>query len=381
MRKNNAHATVLVLGAYGAVGRSIIRGLLEQTECMVAATGRNRDKLGGLAESMAHPRLAVSVLDALDAEELGRACQKADIVINCVGPYIICGRDIAETVVKSRRHYVDFAFEQFHYRKLKSLDRLAETNKVALITGAGAVVGISSILGVYAAEALAGLEKLTICYLEGSIEDDHSGFSSLMNGALEPALDNQDYIEGRYVTSKMGSDIAVRVFPDPHGEMKLLSDPSIDSLILPERLQLKTVKNYFGMGMKIPFGYFALMRLLNPYKNRIFYKWTGRIMKRLMRRNLALQLRSGDTQREPLLIVDAESKGKRMAMEVRLQRRFNGTAILPILISKMLDRREVNSGGLRTAMDIVSPDRLLQAFERQRRSGALDWTISETQNH
>ncbi len=53
----------------------------------------------------------------------------ADIVVNCVGPYIISGYDIAATVVHAARHYVDFAFEQFHYNRLRTLDTLARRER------------------------------------------------------------------------------------------------------------------------------------------------------------------------------------------------------------------------------------------------------------
>ena len=221
------------------------------------------------------------------------------------------------TVVEARRHYIDFAFEQFHYRRLEELDPAAKGNGVALITGAGASVGVSSILCAYAAEALPGLETLAVSFLEGTLQDSDTGFSSFMNGALEPALGNQDYLDGRYVTSRMGADIAERIFPEPHGRVRLLSDPSIDSLILPARISVRTVRNYFGLGMEIPVGFFPLMRLLNPYQHRLFYRWTARIVRRIMRSNHARQAQESAARREPLLVVEAESEDQRMDVQLR----------------------------------------------------------------
>jgi hypothetical protein len=368
---------VLVLGAHSVIGQDIVKGVLEQTDCVVTATGRSRDKLERFTRAVTNPRLRVAVLDALDLEAVARACEQADLIVNCVGPYIISGYDIARTVVEQRKHYLDFAFEQFHYRRLRQLAQPARTNDVALITGAGETVGISSILSVYAAEKMPELESLTICFVDGTLRDGESGFSGFANGALEPALENQAYVDGRHVISRMGSDRAVREFPEPHGRVQLLADPTIDSLILPEKCRARTIKSYFGVGMEIPFGFFPLMRLLNPYKHRVLYAWTSRIVRRIMRRNYALQAGSGTAPREPLLTIDVESRERAMSMHVRLQRRFNGTAILPILICRMLARREVAARGLMTAMDLVSPPRLFQELERYRRRGLLDWTIAE----
>jgi hypothetical protein len=366
---------ILVLGAYSAIGQDITKELLARTECSVTATGRDARKLAALSDSLAHPRLRVTRCDALDRKALGDACEQSDVVINCVGPYIVTGREIASVVVQAHRHYVDFAFEQFHYRQLQELDPAAKANGVALITGAGESVGISSILCAHAAESLPGLETLAVYFLEGTLQDSEGGFSSFMNGALEPALENQDYIDGRYVTSRMGADTTERIFPEPYGRMRLLSDPSIDSLILPAKFPIRTVKNYFGLGMEIPFGFFPLMRLLNPCKHRRFYRWTGRIVRRIMRRNHAMQTRTSTTRREPFLAVEAESKDQRMGIQVRFPDRFNGTAILPILICKMLVDQEIAPRGLQTALDLVTPERLFRELEYHRQLGRLDLTV------
>lgn len=304
---NAPPSRVLVLGAYSAIGRDVTAELLARTSCSVLAAGRDTRKLAALSDGLADPRLRVATCDALDRKALGEACEQSDVVINCVGPYIVTGREIADVAVQTRRHYIDFAFEQFHYRRLEQLEPAATAAEVALITGAGESVGMSSILCAYAAERLPGLETLAISFLEGTLHDGEAGFSSFMNGALEPALANQDYRDGRYVTSRMGADIAERVFPDPHGTTRLLSDPSIDSLILPARLAVRTVRNYFGLGMEIPPGFFPLMRLLNPYRNRLFYRWTGRIVRRIMRSNHARQASTAGPRRAPLLAVEAES--------------------------------------------------------------------------
>jgi len=194
-----------------------------------------------LLDTIAQGQLSVAVLDALDREALARACRESDIVVNCVGPYIINGYDIAETVVRNGRHYLDFAFEQFHYQRIRNLDGLARANNVALITAAGEVAGLSSVLCAHCAQVLGGIERLTVYALESGSADSESGFSSIMNGALEPALNNQDFVDGRYVTARMGSDVIVRSFREPFGEMKLISDPSIDSLIVPRRVPVRTI--------------------------------------------------------------------------------------------------------------------------------------------
>jgi NAD(P)-dependent dehydrogenase (short-subunit alcohol dehydrogenase family) len=370
---DGAHAKILILGAYSLVGRCIVKGLLDESDCQVTATGRDPSKLSKLS-ALGNPRLSVSALDALDRAALARACGGADLVINCVGPYIMSGREIAETVIEAGRHYVDFAFEQFHFRRIQDLDQRARARGVALVTAAGEVVGISSVLATFLAGKLPGTRAITISALEGKQEDAEVGFSSIMNGALEPALGNQDFVDGRLVKVRMGSDIVVRSFREPYGTMKMLSDPSIDSLILPERLHVSTVKNYFGLGMEIPFGFFPLMRLLNPYKRRVFYRLAATAIRGIMRKNQARKEEAGVPVAQ-MLRVDAESEQQRMAIEMTFRSDFNCTAYLPILICRMFADGGLRATGLQPAVDLVTPERMLDRFEEYRSRGLLDWRV------
>jgi hypothetical protein len=367
---------ILILGAYSAVGRSIARGLLEGTDCPLIVTGRNRAKLEAAFAAPADPRLERVVLDALDRPELERACRRADLVINCVGPYIVNGLEIAEAVVAAGRHYLDFAYEQFHYRRMADLDKPAGAKGIALVTGAGEVVGFSSVLAALAAQKLGGLERVSIYALMGREEDAETGFSSFMNGVLEPALGNEDFIDGRLIPARFGADTPLCLMPAPFGQSLLLSDPSIDSFILPARFGPHTVRTYFGLGMAPPVWFFPLMRFLNPYKRRLFYRWTGGIVHTLMRQNHERKTRENVPEVQ-LLMLEAEHAGQSMNLAFRFKNDFNCTAYLPVIIAKMFAAGEVTARGLVTALDLVTPERLMRELEPHRLAGRLDWTIGD----
>lgn len=61
---------------------------------------------------------------------------------------------------------------------------------------------------------------------------------------------------------------------------------------------------------------------------------------------------------------------------MRFPGRFNGTAILPVLICRMLLDQEIAPRGLHTALDLVTPERLFRELEYHRQLGRLDWTVS-----
>ena len=113
--------TILVTGAYGLVGRELVRMLLEKTDARVIATGRKTERLASLAADLATGRVATQVLDVLDPSAARAACSKAGLLINCVGPYLESGEGVARAAIESGASYVDFASEQVHYQRLKAL--------------------------------------------------------------------------------------------------------------------------------------------------------------------------------------------------------------------------------------------------------------------
>ncbi|MHC4493626.1 MAG: saccharopine dehydrogenase NADP-binding domain-containing protein, partial [Planctomycetota bacterium] len=180
--------TVLVLGAYGLAGREIVAGLLAKTDLRVIASGRNTQKLEALTQRLAHPRLSTRPLDAYDAEALAKACGDADVVINAVGPYTQGGAEIARTVLEAKCPYVDFANEQTHYRRLESLDALARRREVLLLTGAGLVPGLSTLIVLHAAEQLPDAQEVDVCYAQGRAPDEESGLGSALGGVVELSI-------------------------------------------------------------------------------------------------------------------------------------------------------------------------------------------------
>ncbi|MDQ1255987.1 MAG: hypothetical protein QG656_582, partial [Candidatus Hydrogenedentes bacterium] len=152
--------TVLLLGAYGLAGSAIAHGLLAETDARLLLTGRDAAKLSALANQLGSSRVETRILDAFDAPALRGVCDHADLAINAVGPYAAGGADIARTVVESGTSYIDFANEQVHYRRLESLDARARERGVMLLTAAGAVPGVSTLVALHAARQLPETDEL-----------------------------------------------------------------------------------------------------------------------------------------------------------------------------------------------------------------------------
>ena len=84
---------IAVLGATGFTGRLIAHDLAKQDVLLILAA-RNAGKLQALAKEVAAAE--TMVVDVRDAAALDALAQRAQVVINCVGPFV----DYGEPVVR-----------------------------------------------------------------------------------------------------------------------------------------------------------------------------------------------------------------------------------------------------------------------------------------
>ena len=55
----------------------------------------------------------VIVADVSAQESLDKMCQKARLVLNCVGPYALYGEPVVRACVENRTHHVDISGEVY----------------------------------------------------------------------------------------------------------------------------------------------------------------------------------------------------------------------------------------------------------------------------
>lgn len=333
--------SVLVLGAYGLVGREIVPALLEKTPLGVTASGRNAEKLERLAKHQPHARLHTRRLDAYDSSELAMVCREADLVINAVGPYTVGGAQIARTVLECGCHYVDFANEQSHYRRLESLDRLAREKGRLLLTGAGAIPGLSTLMVMRLVEQLPDLDEVELYYAQGRAPDAESAFGSFMGFVLELSILNQP-IKTR-----------IAPLPPPFAQAKALSLPTLEAITVPKRTSVRSLENWWAMA-EVPPGLNAAIRLLKPHKRA----WAQRLFEPLVRATMRSEYRRGVKQgltTAGLIKVVARGPGGGGEATLSVEDGGLATAFLPVLVSKQLAEGRLDRSGLVTPIDVFEP--------------------------
>eukprot|EP01031_Cornospumella_fuschlensis_P034747 gene34747-42073_t len=132
---------LLVYGANGFVGHLVCEYINRNYGGIKwAIAGRSDKELhdlinGELRLDSNIPRFAV---DAHDKSALKNIFEKAKVVVNVSGPYILAGEDIVEACIDAKTHYVDIAGEPPFMRKM--IDRhhtAAERNHLKIVHACG----------------------------------------------------------------------------------------------------------------------------------------------------------------------------------------------------------------------------------------------------
>jgi saccharopine dehydrogenase-like NADP-dependent oxidoreductase len=111
-------------------------------------------------------------IDVTDRSELFEAMRRADLVMNCVGPFFRFGVRVLEAAISAGIDYLDICDDPEPTMAMHELDGRAKEAKITAIIGLGASPGITSIL---AARARAELDETEELIAAWNIEEDSGG--------------------------------------------------------------------------------------------------------------------------------------------------------------------------------------------------------------
>ncbi|HOX38139.1 MAG TPA: saccharopine dehydrogenase NADP-binding domain-containing protein [Candidatus Brocadiia bacterium] len=352
---------VLVLGAYGLAGRAIVRRLAERTGYSIIAAGRSGERLAALLEEIGSDRATPLTLDATDAPSLGKACAEASFVINAVGPFPVSGAMIAGTVIECGKPYLDCANEQLHYRNLMELDASARRKDVPMITAAGSIPGLSTLLIAHALERYPDSIAVDCCWAQMRHAYADSGLASMMGGIIEAAASPVALRGGKPAPIVIGRSTKHFDLPEHFGLHSLLEVPTIDALTIPARYPLREFHTWFYMG-DMPTWLLEIVRLLRPDRRKWAYRLIESVMRRINDRDTAKAIASG-IGAECLLMVTARSPDKTASHFIKFRDGAVSTACLPAHIADRFLRGEISETGLLTPLDLANADDILALAE------------------
>jgi len=223
--------TVLVLGAYGEAGAAIVRELCATNAFDVIGAGRSREKLSALARG--GEALRTLQLDITDQHALVRAVGDAELVINCVGPFISAGAQVAQAAREAGAACFDIASEQEHYRRLRALDAGPGQDRGLILTGVGAYPGLSGILLKSLLSRFPDSESAEMAIITGPHAAPSAGGAQSVSGVVELAFELSDLRGGRLHRLRPGRRRRLE-FPAPFGARAVLTWPQLEVLAAAE---------------------------------------------------------------------------------------------------------------------------------------------------
>ena len=157
--------TILILGGYGATGRSLTKHLLAQTNYHVVIAGRNLEEARAFAVSLDNSRVTAKCVDAADPTSLKDGLKGADFLLVAAPT-----THQTETVVCAALEAgVDYLDVQYSDRKLEALcahEKEIQQKGLCFVTEAGYHPGLPSAMIRYAASKLDCIESARVaCYL------------------------------------------------------------------------------------------------------------------------------------------------------------------------------------------------------------------------
>lgn len=164
---------VLALGGAGFVGRWAVRTLARGVGD-IELTVADRDSEAARRVATEHGA-ASRVVDVSDRASLDRALERADLVVNTVGPYFRFGVPVLRAALEAGCHYVDACDDPEPTLEMLSLASRAQERGVTAVVGMGISPGVTNLLAALAIGELDDVHEVMTGWDEASARPDTIG--------------------------------------------------------------------------------------------------------------------------------------------------------------------------------------------------------------
>jgi short subunit dehydrogenase-like uncharacterized protein len=231
---------VVVLGATGYTGRLIARAL-HAAEVPVLLAGRQAEKLRALAGELGG--VPTLVADVHDQPQLDALAQRAQVLVNCVGPFLDHGEPVVRAAIAAGAHYLDTTGEQPFMKAMLIHDTWARTQRVAVVSACAFEVAVADCGAALAAAGFDAVEGVDVTYavrFQPSRGTQRSVLRMLQSSAYA-------YEGGQWVDAASAPQSIEVDFPEPIGRVTAVSFPSAEVLTVPRHVTTRAVRTYLSV--------------------------------------------------------------------------------------------------------------------------------------
>jgi NAD(P)-dependent dehydrogenase (short-subunit alcohol dehydrogenase family) len=149
--EGSSELTVAIVGASGGVGRVVAESLAaaERVTPALLVGGRDLAPVQAFATELGAGAQA-AVCDIYDPASLAAFCERADVVVNCAGPYTRVLDRVARAAHAAGAHYVDPGGGAATYRRLEPLAPEIAAASRSFVLNAGLIEGGTGLIAWYA---------------------------------------------------------------------------------------------------------------------------------------------------------------------------------------------------------------------------------------
>lgn len=238
---------ILVLGAYGTMGSSVVRDLVKGEDvAQVVAADRSLDP-GRLHESVRNsPKLVTATIDVEDFDGLVKLMKECDAVVNVVGPYYKYGLHTMRAAIAAKTDYIDIMDDYDTTIEAFDLDEEAKDAGVSLCIGFGSSPGFNNIIVKYAADKLDRVEEANILWLYTLNDTGGASVVTHMFHALEG--DVPQHLDGELKFVPAGTGVEEVEFVEPFGRCPVYYVGHPEPVTIPRYIKgMKTCVNKAGI--------------------------------------------------------------------------------------------------------------------------------------
>lgn len=237
--------TVLVLGGYGFFGARISAGLATNPLIRLFIAGRDQSKAKRLSQSLNLPDDRAIQLDtaspdfAASLRTLG-----VDTVIHAAGPFQGQDYKVASDIIDAKANYIDLADSRSFVTGIGTLDELARSKGVLVVSGASSVPALSSAVVDKYAPAFQRIDSIKVGIGSGARAPGLATVKGIFGYCGKPI---QRWENGAWVDTYGWLDLTRHKFPEPVGWRWLSSCDVPDLELLPKRYDsVRTVTFHAG---------------------------------------------------------------------------------------------------------------------------------------
>ncbi len=287
--------TVLILGGYGGVGRSLARLLLKETTVDIIIAGRHKEKADDFAASLRREfpdnRVTCRYADASDLESLLKAFQGVQLVIVLTTtPNFI--KQIGQAALDSGCDYLDILVSESTFHDLDELASSIRQQKRIFITQAGFHSGLPAVFVRYGAQYFGKYERAIIAMAMNARFERAEQAAEIIPLVAEFKADickAGSWRKATYrdaITIEMGKRFGkMKLFPIQMAEIKRtqemfnLSETGVyvsgfnwfvDYLVMPIILVTQTIKKGLATGLLVKLFTWGVNTFSSPYQGVVF---------------------------------------------------------------------------------------------------------------